>query len=132
MRWRSRRTDQGLAVAIEGDPDALPGHQAKHRTNVSAVEIVEIATGARNGSWSGGYGFRSGFFAGWADSRGAAGWRDCSIRLYAVEDGHEIDTFACPATRTHPALSLLLPDCRGLAAGLDDTTVVIFNVSDVR
>jgi RNA polymerase sigma factor (sigma-70 family) len=66
--------------------------------------------------------------------RGAvsAGWRESSIRLYSTEDGHEIDTFACPATRTHPSAIAFAPDSGGLAVGLDDTTAVIFNVRNGR
>jgi WD40 repeat protein len=61
-----------------------------------------------------------------------AGWRQQLIRLYSVADGREIHALACPATRTHPGALAFAHDCRSLAVGLDDTTVLIWDVRGVR
>ena len=107
-----------MAVAIEGSHEALPGIGEAPK-NVNAVEIAEIATGARKRIMVR-TDDRVSALAFSPDGRilaVAAGWRDGSIRLYAVEDGREIDVFACPATRAHPGAFAFAPDCRGLAAG---------------
>jgi len=62
----------------------------------------------------------------------AGGWRDHVIRLYRTEDGREMGAFTCPAALTHPGGLEFSPDGRRLAAGLDDTTVLIWDMSDVR
>jgi WD40 repeat protein len=47
-------------------------------------------------------------------------------------DGQEIGSFKCPARVESAAALAFSPDGRSLAAGLGDTTVVIWDVSDVR
>ncbi len=56
------------------------------------------------------------------------GWRYGMIRLYDTGDGRELGAFACPATRTYAGAIAFSPDGASLAAGLDDTTVVIWDV----
>ena len=123
---------QNLAVANQGDPSANHGNGATGMGG-SAVEIVEIATGARKRIAA--PVDRVAALAFSPDARilaVALGWRESRIRLYSVENLHEIDTFVCPATRTHPGALAFAPDSRGLAVGLDDTTAVIFNVGGAR
>ena len=119
---------QCIAVANEGDSSAGPA-AGESVTSISAVEMVEIATGARKRIV-----IQTDRISALAFSPDgkilavAAGWRESSIRLYEVEDGREIDAFMCPATRTHPGALAFAPDCRSVAVGLDDTSVVIWAV----
>ncbi len=123
---------QSLAVASQGDRSAHHGISEAGMGD-SAVEIVEISTGTRRRIAV--PADRVAALAFSPDGRILAvahGWRECRIRLYSVENLHEIDTFVCPATRTHPGALAFAPDSRGLAVGLDDTTAVIFNVGGAR
>ena len=54
------------------------------------------------------------------------------IRLYRTDDGREIGRVTCPARVSHAGGLAFSPDGRGLAAGLDDTTVLIWDLTDVR
>jgi WD40 repeat protein len=54
------------------------------------------------------------------------------IRLYRTDDGREIERFTCPAAFSYPNALEFAPDGRSLAAGLADTTVVIWNVGILR
>ena len=62
----------------------------------------------------------------------AGGWTNPMVRLYQTDDGREIGQFHCPARITRAGGMAFSPDGRGLAAGLDDTTVLIWDVTDVR
>ena len=54
------------------------------------------------------------------------------IRLYRTDNGREIERFTCPAAFSYPNALEFAPDGRSLAAGLADTTVVIWNVGILR
>jgi RNA polymerase sigma factor (sigma-70 family) len=62
----------------------------------------------------------------------AGGWISPTVSLYRWVDGRELATFVCPARVTHADALSFSPNGRGLAAGLDDTTVLIWDISDVR
>jgi RNA polymerase sigma factor (sigma-70 family) len=61
----------------------------------------------------------------------AESWPATAIKIYRTEDGHEVGAFTPPAAAGADALSFS-PDGRSLAAGLEDTTVLIWDVSEVR
>ena len=120
---------EGLAVASAADPYA--GSRGINTVaNASVLEVVDIATGRRKRIFVPTERVAALTFS--PDGRAlavSAGWRDSSIRLYGVEDGREIDSWACPATRTHPGAMAFAPDCRSVAVGLDDTTVVVWKLN---
>ncbi len=123
---------QGLAVASQGDRSANHG-MSEAGMGEGSVEIVEISTGTRKRIAV--PADRVGALAFSPDGRIVAvalGSRESRIRLYSAENLHEIDTFVCPATRTHPGALAFAPDSRGLAVGLDDTTAVIYNIGGAR
>ena len=62
----------------------------------------------------------------------AGGWMNPVVRLYRTADGRAIETFTCPARVNKPGGLAFSPNGRRLAAGFDDTTVVIWDINDVR
>ena len=62
----------------------------------------------------------------------AGGWTRPMIRLYRTDDGRELGHFRCPARISRAGAIAFSPDGCGLAAGLDDTTVIIWDLADVR
>ena len=106
---------EGLAVASAADPYA--GSRGINTVaNASVLEVVDIATGRRKRIFVPTERVAALTFS--PDGRAlavSAGWRDSSIRLYGVEDGREIDSWACPATRTHlcDGVRTGLPQCGG-------------------
>ncbi len=120
----------GLAVASEGDRDRAPGAES---ANTVAVELVEIASGGRKKILVPTDRVTDLAFS--PDGKTLAvglGWNGSAIGLYRTDDGSEIERFDCPARRNQPGALTFAPDCLGLAAGLADTTVVIWNVRIVR
>jgi RNA polymerase sigma factor (sigma-70 family) len=62
----------------------------------------------------------------------AGGWVEPTIRLYRIADGRQTATFACPARVGHAGALAFAPDGRSLAAGFDDSTVLLWDTRDVR
>jgi WD40 repeat protein len=62
----------------------------------------------------------------------AGGWMTPVVRLYRTADGCTIETFTCPARVNQPGGLAFSPNGRSLAAGFDDTTVVIWEIKDVQ
>jgi WD40 repeat protein len=62
----------------------------------------------------------------------AGGWISPTVRLYRTSDGREIQSFPAPARISQAGALAFSLDGRRLAAGLDDTTVVIWDVRDVQ
>jgi RNA polymerase sigma factor (sigma-70 family) len=62
----------------------------------------------------------------------AGGWMNPVVRLYRTADGCTIETFTCPARVNQPGGLAFSPNGRSLAAGFDDTTVVIWEIKDVQ
>jgi RNA polymerase sigma factor (sigma-70 family) len=62
----------------------------------------------------------------------AGGWTLPTVRLYRTADGRETATFTCPARVAHAGALAFAPDGLSLAAGIDDTTVVIWDLRGVR
>jgi WD40 repeat protein len=128
-------TPDGDGLAVASAHEAYTGSsEGEIAATASAVDIVDIATGARKRIVVPME--RVGALTFSPDGRTLAvadGLLARSIRLYTVEDGRELDVFVCPAARTHPSALAFAPDCRSLAVGgLDDTTVVIWKVTDGR
>ena len=51
------------------------------------------------------------------------------IRLYRIQDGRQIEALTIPAAVSHRDALAFSPDGQSLAAGLDDTTIPIWDVS---
>ena len=104
-------TPDGEGLAVATARDRFGGSLAVESVKVaSAVEIVNIATGGSKRILVPTERVYALKFS--PDGRilaVAAGFRECSIRLYSVEDGREVDALACPATRTHPGRWRLPP-----------------------
>ena len=59
----------------------------------------------------------------------AAGMQQPMIRLYGIQDGRQIEALTIPAAVAHHDALAFSPDGQSLAAGLDDTTIPIWDVS---
>lgn len=127
---------RGLAIAIPGQPEItrlVDGSYRTFRQIVDGVDIVDLATATRRRVSTWGDSVAALAFS--ADGKVlavAGGWARPMIRLYGTADGSELGQFPCPARISRAGGLAFSPDGRGLAAGLDDTTVIIWDVADVR
>jgi RNA polymerase sigma factor (sigma-70 family) len=127
---------RGFAVAAPGKPAMTRLADASYRTLgqiVDGVDIVDLATmKIKKIEIGGGSVTALAFSPGGKHVAVAGGWLNPMIRLYRTDDGRELGQFTCPARVSHAGALAFSPDGRGLAAGLDDTTVLIWDLNDVR
>jgi RNA polymerase sigma factor (sigma-70 family) len=121
-----------LAVATPGEPEQIKLADGRSRFlgNVaSGIDLVDTGSGKRRR-----LAIPSDFVHSIAfspDGKVLAvdqGWHGLKVRLYRIEDGDEVQEIVGPAKITHPGGLAFAPDGRSLAAGLDDTTVLIWNL----
>jgi RNA polymerase sigma factor (sigma-70 family) len=127
---------RGIAVATPGPPEMTRLADGSYRTFsqlVESVDLVNLATATRQRVWTLGDSVAAIAFS--ADGKlmaVAGGWAKPIIRLYRTDDGRDVGQFHCPARISRAGALAFSPDGRGLAAGLDDTTVIIWDLADVR
>ncbi len=127
---------RSLAIAIPARPEITRLADGSYRTFrqiVESVDLVDLTTATRQRVWTWGDSVVAIAFS--ADGKQmavAGGWAKPMIRLYATDDGRELGQFRCPARISRAGALAFSPDSRGLAAGLDDTTVIIWDAADVR
>ena len=127
---------QSLAIATPSQPEMTRLSDGSYRTFgpvVEGIDFVDLATVTRKRIEIAGGSVTA--LACSPDGKVVAvagGWVNPAIRLYRTDDGREMGRFTCPARVSHSGGLAFSPDGRGLAAGLDDTTVVIWDLTDVR
>ena len=127
---------RSVAIATPGQPEMTRLADASYRTFgqiVESIDLVDLATMKRKRIEIGSDSVTALAFS--PDGKliaAAGGWLKPMVRLYQTNDGREIDRFTCPATIGGADSLTFSPDGRGLAAGFTDTTILIWNVNDVR
>ena len=127
---------RSVAVATPGQPEMTRLADASYRTFgqiVESIDLVDLATMKRKRIEFGSDSITALAFS--PDGKliaAAGGWLNPMVRLYRTNDGREIDRFTCPATIGGADSLAFSPDGRGLAAGFTDTTVLIWDVTNVR
>ena len=121
-----------VAVATRSQLEERPANGARtlsHESGADGIDLVNISSGSsqrievvqdRVNALA--------FSADGSIVAVAGGYRNQIIRLYRTGDGRKIEEFTSPAARTYPGALGFAPDGRSLAVGLDDTTVLIFDV----
>ncbi len=128
MAFHPRGT--GIAVACEEHPDPRALSDAGKAV---MVELLPIVSGGRKTIVVPTERVSSLAFSPDGDVLAvSAGGNGSVIRLYRTDNGREIERFTCPAAFSYPNALEFAPDGRSLAAGLADTTVVIWNVGILR
>jgi RNA polymerase sigma factor (sigma-70 family) len=127
---------RSVAIATPGKPEMTRLADASYRAFgqiFDGIDLVDVATMKRKRIE-----IRGDSVSAIAFSRDgkviavAGGWSNPMVRLYQTNDGRELGSFTCPARITHADAMAFSPDGRGLAAGFDDTNVLIWDVTDVR
>ena len=127
---------RSVAVAMPGKPELTRLADASYRTFgqvVDSIDVIDLATTKSKRIDIGGDSVTALAFS--PDGKViavAGGWLNPVVRLYRTSDGREIGRFTCPARISHAGALAFSPDGQGLAAGFDDTTVLIWDSTDVR
>lgn len=120
-----------LAVAIPGEPEVKKLSGGRTRTwtrNAQAVTMVDLASGtSRRIEIRHDTPIALALSPDGKTLAVAGGWRQPMIWLYRTADGKPLDEWAIPAAVARQRGLAFSPDGRSLAAGLSDTTVVIWN-----
>jgi RNA polymerase sigma factor (sigma-70 family) len=124
-----------LAVAVPAKPEVDRLADGSFRTFAPIVEGIDVVgltslTRKRVATWGDSV-TAVAFSADGKVMAVAGGWANPMIRLYNTDDGREFGQYRCPARITRGGALAFSPDGRSLAAGLDDTTVLIWAVTDV-
>ena len=131
--WGFTPDGQSLAVAIAGSPEISPLADGSYRAfdpMIDAIDLVDLTTFARRRVTTSGDSVAAVAFS--PDGKVlavAGGWANPIIRLYEIGESREIGQFRCPARISHAGGLAFSPDGRSLATGLDDTTVLIWDVA---
>jgi RNA polymerase sigma factor (sigma-70 family) len=127
---------QSVAVATPGKPEMARLADASYRTfgqTVDSIDLIDLVTTKRRRLEAGGASVTALAFS--PDGKViavAGGWLNPVVRVYRTNDGREIGNFTCPARISHAGALAFSPDGRGLAAGFNDTTVLLWDLTNVR